>query len=291
VEPTAVSAPNGMTCIVTGGSSGIGEETAAGLAAIGARVIIVGKDPRRAEEALARLRARRPPGPVEAMEADLGRRSEVERVASDLLAACPKIDVLVNNAGAMFGKRALTRDGVEQTLAVNVLAPFLLTELLADRLKASAPSRVVNVSSDAHRRARLDLTDLQGARAYNGWRAYCNSKLEVLLLSKEFARRFQGSGVTVNAVNPGRVNTRFGLGNSGVFVLALRTFQRVLGISAAEAARHVLFVATAPSVASCSGEYFSHDRPTLSSPVSNDGAVGARLWAECASLTGRTALA
>ncbi|MFI5414148.1 MAG: SDR family oxidoreductase [Candidatus Lutacidiplasmatales archaeon] len=284
-----ISPPNGMTCIVTGGSSGIGEATAAGLAAIGARVIIVGRDPRRAEEALARLRARRPPGPVEAMTADLSRRSEVERLAAALLASCPRIDVLVNNAGALFSRRELTQDGVEQTLAVNVLAPFLLTELLSDRLRASAPSRVVNLSSDAHRRARLDLTDLQAANQYNGWRAYCNSKLEILLLTKEFARRFQGSGVTVHAVNPGRVNTRFGLGNSGVFVLALRTFQRVLGIPPAEAARHVLFVATSPTVASSSGEYYSRDRPTASSDISVDPAVAARLWAECTTLTRRPA--
>ncbi|MCI4321952.1 MAG: SDR family oxidoreductase [Thermoplasmata archaeon] len=286
-SPT-ISAPNGMTCIVTGGSSGIGEETAAGLAAIGARVIIVGKDARRAEEALARIRARHPPGPVEAMVADLGRRSEVERLAAALQASCPRIDVLVNNAGAMFGQREQTEDGIEKTLAVNVLAPFLLTELLTDRLRASAPARVVNLSSDAHRRARLDLADLQGAGKYNGWRAYCNSKLEILLLTKEFARRLQGSGVTVHAVNPGRVNTRFGLGNSGLFVLALRTFQRVLGIPPAEAARHVLFVATAPSVASSSGAYYFRDRPTPSSDVSLDAGVAARLWQECTALTHRS---
>ena len=276
----------GKLCVITGGTSGIGEATASLLARRGADVVIVGRDAGRNDAACRRISEARPAGSVRAIAADLSLQAEVRRLAEAILQSSPRVHVLVNNAGAMFSERKTTVEGIERTFALNVLAPFLLTEQLGERLKQSRPSRVVNVSSDAHRRGHVAFDDLQFANSFSPYRAYCTTKLELLLLTKAFARRFDGSGVVVNAANPGRVDTAFGQGNQGLMPLILRTVQRVLGVPPAQAARTVLYVASAPDLADRSGLYASRERLADSSEESNDVPSAERLWTACAGLTG-----
>jgi NAD(P)-dependent dehydrogenase (short-subunit alcohol dehydrogenase family) len=191
----------GRTVLVTGGTGGIGKATAAGLAALGARVAITGRDPRRADEAAAEIRAAGGPG-VDVFVAEMSSQAEVRRLASDVLRALPGLDVLVNNVGGFWNTRHLTADGLERTFALNHLAPFLLTHLLLDRLKENAPARVVTVSSGAQAMGRIEFADLQGERSWSGQRAYNQSKLANVLFTYELARRLEGSGVTANVLHP-----------------------------------------------------------------------------------------
>ena len=191
---------SGRTVLVTGGTGGIGLATAAGLAGLGARVGIVGRDRARAEAAAERLRGAG--GHVDVFTADVSSQREVRRLAQEVLAAYPRLDVLVNNVGGFWATRHTTEDGLERTFAINHLAPFLLTNLLLDRLRASAPARVVTVSSGAQSMGRIDFDDLQGHRGYNGQRAYNQSKLANVMFTYELARRLQGSGVTANVLHP-----------------------------------------------------------------------------------------
>ncbi len=198
----------GKTVLVTGASGGIGLATAAGLAQLGARVGLVGRDAARSEAAAERLRAAG--GLVDVFVADMSSQREVRRLADEVLAAYPRLDVLVNNVGGNWATRHPTVDGLERTFAVNHLAPFLLTNLLLDRLRASAPARVATVSSGAHARGSIDFEDLQGERVYSGERAYNQSKLANVMFTYELARRLQGSGVTANTLHPAVVRTNFG---------------------------------------------------------------------------------
>src|SRR5438105_1169400 len=197
----------GKTVLVTGGTSGIGKATAVGLARLGARVGITGRDTARAEAAAAEIRAASNNSAVDAFAADLSSRTEVRRLARECYA---QLDVLVNNVGGFWAHRHLTADGLEHTFALNHLAPFLLTNLLLDRLTASAPARVVAVSSGAHARGRIDFDDLQGERDYSGQRAYSQSKLANVMFTCELARRLEGTGVTATVLHPGVVRTSFG---------------------------------------------------------------------------------
>ncbi|WP_409332664.1 SDR family oxidoreductase [Trujillonella humicola] len=278
----------GKTVLVTGGTGGIGKATALGLAVLGAHVAVTGRDPPRTEDAVREIRAAGG-GPVDAFIADLSAQSEVRRVAGEVLGHLPRIDVLVNNVVGYWNTRHLTADGLERTFALNHLAPFLLTNLLLDRLKDSAPARVVIVASNAHKLGRIDFDDLQGQRSYSGARAYNQSKLANILFSYELARRLEGCAVTTNALHPGMVRTGFGAedpaGTQRVFVPLLRPFMK----SAARGAATSIHLASAPELAEVSGRYFVSSTATRSSPRSYDQAVAARLWQVSAEPVGLTA--
>src|SRR5690348_361652 len=210
---------HGKVVVISGGTSGIGEVAAERLAGLGARLVLVARDRARGEATLARLRARGPGVAHVAHYADLSLIADTKRVAAEIAAAEPRIDVLINNAGAMFGRRLVTADGLELTFATNHMSYFLLTHGLRERLLAAAPSRVINTASSAHRRAVVDFDDLQSERNYRGFMAYSVSKLLNILYTRELARRSAGTGVTANSFHPGFVATRWGDSSGGLFSL------------------------------------------------------------------------
>jgi len=272
----------GKTCVVTGASNGIGKVTAAALASMGARVLMVCRDPARGEAAQADIVGASRNENVDLLIADLGSQRQVRRVADDIRGRCDHLDVLVNNAGAMNARRTLTGDGIETTWAVNHLAYFLLTDELTDLLRLSAPARVVNVGAGAHVGARIDFDDVQGERNYQGWRRYCQSKLANVLFTYELARRLQGSGVTANCLHPGVVATGFGHNNHAdffgrLFGVAL-TAARPLLLSPERGAETSAYLASSPEVAGVTGKYFDKKKAVASSPASYDEAAAARLW-------------
>ena len=287
--PGATSASlAGRHCVVTGGTDGIGLVTARELARRGAAVTVVGRNREKGEAVVAAIRAATGNAAVTLETADLSRQREVRALGARLLAASPRLDVLVNNAGAVFGERALTEDGVERTLALNHLAYFLLTGLLLPALHRAAAetgeARVVSVASDAHRRARLDLDDAQLARGYRAYLAYANSKLANVLFTYELARRLTGTGVTANCLHPGVVRTRFGRGASPL-VRAFFALAAPFLISAERGARTTIHLAASPEVAGVTGQYFERERPVRSSPASYDEDAQRRLWALSEGLT------
>ena len=273
----------GKTVLVTGGTGGIGRATASGLAAMGATVTIAGRDLAQAEDTAREICAATG-ARVDVLVADMSDQSDVRRLAAEALDRLPRIDVLVNNVGGFWNTRQLTADGLELTFAVNHLAPFLLTNLLLDRLKQSAPARVVTVASHAHAQGRIDFEDLQGERSYSGARAYNQSKLANVLFTYELARRLHGSGVTANALHPGVVNTAFGAedpsGTQRLLVPLLRPFMK----SPAQGAATSIRLASAPELEGVTGRYFSKGLPKRSSPRSRDEDVAARLWQVSADL-------
>jgi NAD(P)-dependent dehydrogenase (short-subunit alcohol dehydrogenase family) len=281
---------HGKTCLVTGATSGIGLVAARELARQGAHVVMVGRNATKTESALAEVRSASGSSTVETLLADLSSQEQVRGLARQFLERHARLDVLVNNAGGLWMKRQLTVDGLEMTFAVNHLAYFLLTHRLLDSLKSSAPARVVNVSSGAHRRARLDFDNLQGERGYNGWHQYCRSKLMNLLFTYELARRLEGTGVTVNALHPGFVYTGFGSSN-GFFGGLLRLAGRFFAISPEEGARTIVYLASSPEAATVSGRYFFREKAVESTPASHDVPAMQRLWQVSAELTGLAAAA
>jgi NAD(P)-dependent dehydrogenase (short-subunit alcohol dehydrogenase family) len=264
-------------CLVTGATSGIGLVTARELARQGARVVLVGRNPARSESAVRQIQTQTGNPEVEALVADLSCQRQIRELAERFRQRHSRLDVLVNNAGGMWLRRELTEDGLERTFAVNHLAYFLLTHLLLDVLRTSAPARVVNVASAAHRRAVLDFGDLMGERRYNGWRQYCRSKLMNLLFTYELARRLDGSGVTANALHPGWVATGFA-GNNGWRGWPWQWTARCFAIRPEAGARTVVFLAASPDVAGTNGRYFVRERAAPSSPASCDEAAARRLW-------------
>ena len=277
---------SGRTCVVTGATSGIGKETARALAMAGARTVIVGRSRQKCEAVAGELRSIPGGADVEYLVADLTSRDDVRRVAKEILDRCPQLHVLVNNAGAVFAKRQESVDGVELTWALNVLAPFLLTNLLLERLAASAPARIVNVSSAAHRWGRMNFEDLQRRKGYGGFRVYGQSKLALLLFTYELARRLDGSGVVVNAVHPGLVRTGFGMNNTAVYRAGVKFANFFGGLSPEEGARTVIYAAMSPEVDGVTGKYFSRGRPIKSSKASYDIEPSRRLWSVCEEMVG-----
>jgi retinol dehydrogenase 14 len=274
----------GKTVLVTGATGGIGKATAAGLAGLGARVGITGRDRARAGAAAADIRASGGPG-VDVFVADMSSRDEVRRLATEVLDAYPQLDVLVNNVGGSWAHRHTTVDGLEHTFALNHLAPFLLTNLLIERLKASAPARIVTVSSGAHAAGRIDFDDLQGERAYSVHRAYSQSKLANVMFTYELARRLDGTGVTATVLHPGVVRTGFGAEDRGpmdVLAVLARPFMKRPEQGAAAA----IYLASDPNVAGVTGRYFVGRTPKTSSKPSYDTAAAARLWRISAELVG-----
>ena len=270
----------GKICVITGATDGIGLEVAARLGARGARLVLVGRQRAKGEEVLAKLRQHAPDIEAQMHYADLSRRDEIARLAPELLAATPRIDVLLNNAGAFFAKRVVTEDGLEQTFALNHMGYFRLTALLRDRLIATAPARIVNVASQAHRNATLDFGDLQIERGYNGWKAYRRSKLANILFTRELARRLAGTGVTANCLHPGFVATSFGDNNRGVWGLGICLGKRFAAIPVGRGAETPVYVATSPALDGVTGKYFDQCREREPSAAARNDADAARLWNE-----------
>jgi NAD(P)-dependent dehydrogenase (short-subunit alcohol dehydrogenase family) len=276
---------SGRVCLVTGATSGIGQATARALAGLGATVVVVGRNATRAR-AVAEEVSRATGNPaVESLVADFSSLQQVRALADEVIGRYPRLHVLINNAGAVYTKRQLTADGLEMTFAVDHLAPFLLTNLLLDRLTASAPARIVIVSSDAHRNARIDFDDLGGARRYSAFRAYGQAKLANILFTYELARRLQGRGVTVNCLHPGVVATGFGHNNRGLISVGLRVLAPFVK-KPEQGAETVVYLASSPEVEGQSGLYFTNKRPAKTSAASYDQETARRLWDVSATLTG-----
>lgn len=272
-----MSIEEGSTCIVTGASSGIGKVAAAEFARMGARVVMVCRSRERGRTALVEICQATGNTQVELILADLSEMSEVRSVAARIRDKYPHIDVLLNNAGAIHRPRQLTSDGYERTFALNHLAPFLLTLELEANLRASAPARVITVSSDAHRRGKLQFDDLHGEKKYSPFRAYAQSKLANILFARELARRLEGSGVTSNAVHPGAVATGFGRNNEDFLSRLVRVGARFLR-TPEEGARTLIWLATDDEVENVTGGYFVDEKATKPSKAALDDDAAARLW-------------
>jgi NAD(P)-dependent dehydrogenase (short-subunit alcohol dehydrogenase family) len=275
----------GRTCLVTGATSGIGTETALGLARAGARVLILGRDPARGERVRASLVERSGNPEVELLLADLASLAELRRLAAEIAARTRELHVLVNNAGVVNLSRTTTVDGFETTFAVNHLAGFLLTRLLLPLLERSAPARIVNVASDAHRFGPIDLDDLQSERRYRSMRVYGASKTANLLFTLELARRLEGGAVTVNALHPGAVATRLGHNNGWIGRVATGLL-RPFFLTPQQGAETSLHVATAPELARVSGRYFVKKREREPAAHARDPVAAERLWQESERMVG-----
>ncbi|HEY1988471.1 MAG TPA: SDR family oxidoreductase [Acidimicrobiales bacterium] len=279
----------GKTVIVTGGNSGIGKATAVALARAGARVIITARDPARGNQAVEDIRQASGSQLVELAVFDLGDLASVRAGAAELLERCPRIDVLINNAGLVLTDRAETVDGYEATFAINHLGPFLLTELLTDRLVGSAPSRVVNVASTAHRSARrgLDFDDLQARQGYKGMQVYGSSKLANILFTTELASRLSGKGVTANSVHPGTVATGYGRDGDtrGFLAFGLKVIKPFV-LTPEKGAKTSVYLASSEDVAGVTGKYFVKCKARKPSVAAQDEAAARRLWAVSEELVG-----
>ena len=270
----------GKTVVITGGTSGIGEVAAEALAQIGARIILVARSKSRAEATLARLRRS---DAHSVYFADLTRLAEMKRVAAEIAHREPPIDVLINNAGALFGTRRLTEDGLEHTFALNHMSYFVVTEGLRERLLASGAARIVNTASAAHQDATLDFDDLQSAKSFRAMRAYSCSKLCNILFTRELARRLHGTGVTVNCLHPGFVATRFA-DESGGLISRFAWLAKFFAISPGEGAQTIIYLASSPEVANVAGKYFYKCRPTNPSAPALDDRAALALWQRSAAL-------
>ncbi|MEJ1968908.1 MAG: SDR family oxidoreductase [Rhizomicrobium sp.] len=268
----------GKTVVVTGGTSGIGEVAALRLAAMGARIVLIARDKARTDATLARLAAANPAAPHTAHRADLSSLAEMKRVAGEVAGVEPKIDVLINNAGAVFTTRQESMDGLEMTFAVNHMAYFVVTNILLPNLKATPGARIVSTASTAHRAGKIDFADLQLRKGYSTFRAYGNSKLMNILFTRELARRLGDRGVTANCLHPGGVNTRFGTNNSGFVAGLFKVAMGIFGISPEEGAKTIIHLASSPDVATISGEYFYKCKIIDPAPAGQDDAAAKKLW-------------
>jgi NAD(P)-dependent dehydrogenase (short-subunit alcohol dehydrogenase family) len=282
----------GKICMVTGGTSGIGAVAARELSRLGATVIVVGRNARKCMRHVERIKRSVPNAMLDFFRADLSSQKEVRQLAEEFSGHYPRLDVLINNAGAIFAKREVSADGLEMTFALNHLGYFLLTNLLLDRLKASTSARIVIVSSSAHGQARINFDDLQAEHGYHFYEAYAQSKLANLLFTYELARRLHGTRVTANALHPGWVATNLGSNNNWLKTKLANLLKRGM-ISPEDGAKTIIYLATDPDVEALTGQYFHNCRPIRSSDESYNAANAERLWLLSESLsglhTGRTA--
>jgi NAD(P)-dependent dehydrogenase (short-subunit alcohol dehydrogenase family) len=269
----------GKICLITGANSGIGKATALGLAKMGATVVMVSRNREKGEAAQAEIKTKSGNEAVDLLLADLSSLQEVRQLAQDFKQRYTHLHVLINNAGVNLLRRRVSVDGYEMTFAVNYLAPFLLTNLLLDTLRASAPSRIVNVSSGAHENASLNLQDLQAEQRYRFMRVYGQSKLALIMFTYELARKLQGTGVTVNCLHPGFVATNIGQsGMNPALASIAKLFISSMGISPEEGAQTSLYLATSPDVEGVSGRYFVKSVPKRSSSISYNKTLQQQLW-------------
>jgi NAD(P)-dependent dehydrogenase (short-subunit alcohol dehydrogenase family) len=268
----------GKTCLVTGATNGIGKATALALAQQGATVVIVGRNPAKCAAVVSEIKHLSGNDAVEALIADLSIMVEVRQVADQFKARYPQLHVLVNNAGGAFGKREVTSEGLERTFALNHLSYFLLTTLLLDTLKASAPARIVNVASDAHKNAHLDFEDLQSEKGPFVLTAYGRSKLANVVFSYELARRLSGTGVTVNVLHPGLVRTGFANNLGAVPAAVINFFMRLVGTTPEQGAQTSVYLATSPDVENLTGKYWEKCKAVPSGRAAYDEATWRRLW-------------
>jgi NAD(P)-dependent dehydrogenase (short-subunit alcohol dehydrogenase family) len=277
----------GKICLITGGTNGIGKSTALGLARMGATVVIVGRNAQKTTQVVEEIRAATGNQNVDSLLADLSSQQDIRRLAAEFKRKYSQLHVLLNNAGAVMLQRQLSVDGIEITFALNHLAYFLLTNLLLDTLKASAPARIINVSSDAHRSGKIEFDNLQGERSY-GSGAYGNSKLANILFTMELSRRLEGTGVTVNALHPGFVATGFGKNNTGFLMKIMRVVVPLIARSPEKGAETPIYLAASPSVAGITGKYFYDSRAIPAAPQATDMAVAGKLWEVSAEMVHRT---
>lgn len=267
----------GKTIVATGATSGIGEVAVLALAGLGARVVFIARDKARAQATLRKLEAKAPGLGHRVHLADLSRMAETRKVGAEIAASEPRIDVLINNAGAMFAHRQVTPEGLELTFALNHMAYFVLTEALRQKLIASAPARIVSTASDAHQGAGLDFSDLQSAKGYSGFKVYRRSKLANILFTRELAQRLAGTGVTANCLHPGFVATRFGH-SSGGWTDRIVPFLQAFALSPEKGADTLVHLASSPEVAGATGGYFVKRKITAPSRAAQDDAAAKRLW-------------
>jgi len=280
---------DGKTVLVTGGTGGIGRATATRLASMGARVGITGRDAGRAQRAAGEIASESGNGVVDVFVADMSSQAEVRRLAAEVLAAYPRLDVLINNVGGFWSHRHVTADGLEHTFALNHLAPFLLTSLLSERLIASAPARVVNVSSGAQGMGTIDFDDLMGERRYSGQRAYNQSKLANVMFTYELARRLAGTGVTATALHPGMTNTSFSAEDPSRAFAPLVKVMRPFMKKPERGADTPVYLASSAAAEGLTGQYFANRQSRKSNKSSYDTGATARLWQMSAELVGLTA--
>jgi NAD(P)-dependent dehydrogenase (short-subunit alcohol dehydrogenase family) len=273
----------GKVCVITGATSGIGLVAAERLAALGARLLLVARDKARGEAAFAQIQARAPGTAMRIVYGDLSLLAEMNRLGTEIAALEPRIDVLINNAGAMFAERGVTADGLERTFALNHMSYFVLTDRLKPSLVAASHARIVNTASAAHHRAAdgLDFDDLQAQRDYQYFTVYGRSKLANILFTRELARRLAGSGVTANCLHPGFVATRFGNNNRGLFRFGIG-IAKLFAITPEKGAETIVYLAASPDVADVTGAYYADRRPARLSQAAQDDAASRRLWDESA---------
>lgn len=278
----------GKYILVTGATSGMGKVTARQLAERGATVVLAGRNDAKTQATVQEIQRLVPRGDVRSLVADLTSLAQVRALAQAYHDAYPRLDVLIHNAGGMFGKRQLSADGLEMTFALNVFAPFLLTHLLLDTIQASAPARIITVASAQHVGKHVPFEDMTHEKGYKPLQVYAEAKLMAIMFTYALARRLQGTGVTANTLHPGVVATNFGKDAGGMWpamFMALAPFE----LSPEKGAHTAVYLAAAPEVADVSGEYFVKSRPTRSSQDSCDVAAQERLWTLCEQVTGLAA--
>jgi NAD(P)-dependent dehydrogenase (short-subunit alcohol dehydrogenase family) len=272
-------------CMVTGATSGIGLKTAEALAKLGATLVLVGRNPEKGASTVAHIQEETGNPSLEFLRADLSVLSQVRRLAREFADRYARLNVLLNNAGAFRMRRQLSADGIEMTFALNYLSPFLLTNLLLDTLKTSAPARIINVSSDMHQGAQINFQDLEGERRYSGMKAYGQSKLALVLFTYELARRLEGTQVTANALHPGFVATNIYAASGGIVKLVAPLIKG-MAMSPEKGAQTSIYLASSPEVVGVSGQYFIKEAPARSAPITYDRAVAQRLWEISLQMTG-----
>ena len=278
------SSMKGKICLITGGNSGIGREAALGVARLGATVVIVARDASKGHASISMIREKSGNQNVNLIVADLSSMNSVRSLAESFLRDYPRLDVLINNAGTYLPKRISTADGYEAVFATNHLGHFLLTNLLLDRIKASAPARIINVTSDAHRGAEIDFEDLMQEKKYSAFKAYHQSKLANVLFTYELARQLQGTGVTVNCLHPGVVRTGFGKDMGGMFSISVKIAGPLM-MGPEKAARALVYLASSPDLDGVTGKHFAKGKEEASSKESYDGSAAERLWKVSEELT------